>query len=272
MGRGLVAVSGQDARGIQPLAGRGRGQVPGHRSGAGVLEVVPDPSAAGGHQVACAGVAVQGLRQVRAEFGGEPLVRRGQGGGLIGGQDGMRPGQEGPDVTERREHRGLAGVIAQRRVQVPQHRPDGGLARQRAGRVHVPPERHHLAVPVVHGGGYLRARHHRRDTPPGQEPGDVEFALQPGLGFGADGGGARSDLGHHRRGAQVHDHVRAIGQDHRVGAAHAQAGAHLDGGLGRRRGRRGYRGHRGYGSASAARVPRAALTVVTAVAATTSAR
>ena len=58
-------------------------------------------------------------------------------------------------------------------------------------------------------------------APPGQEPGHVEFALQPGRWFGADGGRARGDLGHDRRRAQVHDHVRAIGQDHRFGAVHA---------------------------------------------------
>ena len=136
-----------------------------------------------------------------------------------------------------------------------------------ARRGHVPPERHHLAVPVVHGGGYLRARHHHRGAALGQESGNVEFALQPGRGMGADGGGARGDLGHHRRGAQVHDHVRAMGQDNRVGAAYAQAGGHLDGGLGRRQGQGG-----GYGSASAEQVPRAALTVVTVAATTTSTR
>ena len=44
-------------------------------------EVVPDPAPVGGHEVACAGVAVQHLLLCRrVELGGQPLVGGGQGG------------------------------------------------------------------------------------------------------------------------------------------------------------------------------------------------
>ena len=231
-----LAVGGQDARAVQARAGRGRGEVPGHRSGTGVLEVVPDPAGVGGHQVAGPGVAVQGLAAgAMVEPRGQPGVRRGQGGGLAGREPGLRPGQERGDVAQRREQRERGGIAAEFGVQVPQHRADGGLGGPRlAGRAQVAPERHHLAVTVVDQRRDLRARRHYRDAPAGQEPDDVELALQPGGVIGADGRGARGHLGHHRRRAQVHDHVRAVGQDHRVGSVYAEVRGDLDGGRGQR--------------------------------------
>ena len=80
----------------------------------------------------------------------------------------------------------------------------------------------------------LRARRHHRHAPADQEPDDVELALQPGGAIGTDGRGARGHLGHHRRRAQVHDHVRAVGQDYRVGGVNAEARGDLDGGRGQR--------------------------------------
>jgi hypothetical protein len=71
---------------------------------------------------------------------------------------------------------------------------------------------------------------------PGQEKRQVKFALEPGGGVGADGGRRRGDLRHHRRRAQVDDHVRAVGQDHGLGASHAEPGGGRHGGAGRRGG------------------------------------
>jgi hypothetical protein len=136
--------------------------------------------------------------------------------------------------------------VGQLGVQVAQHRADDALTGQDAaawaaarrgtagrravGWIQVLPEGHDVAVAVVDGGGDFRAWCHYRGAPAGQELDYVEFALQPG-GRGTDGGGARGYLGYYRGGAQVHDHVGAVGEDDRVVAVDAQAGGDLDGGV-----------------------------------------
>jgi hypothetical protein len=183
-----LAVGGQDAAGVQPLAGGRRGYVPGHRAGAGVLEVVPDPAGIGGHQVARAGVAVQGAGGKGAEFGLQAGVGGGQGGRFGGRDRALRAGQVGRDVLERGEDRELAGIVGQLGVQVAQHRADDVLTGQdapakgtalgsagwgTAGRAHVCPEGHDLAVAMVDGGGDFRAWCHHRGASVGQELDDV---------------------------------------------------------------------------------------------------
>jgi hypothetical protein len=178
---------------------------------------------------------VQGLLwRGRVKLGGQPGVRGGQRRVLARVDAGLGPGQEGGDVLQRGQHRGRPGIASQRGVQVAQHHADGFLAGPAGGaRRQVAPEGHHLAVALMDGRGHQRAGLGHRHAGAGQEQRHVQFALEPGGDVRADRGGARRDLGHHRRRAQVHDHVGAVGQHHGLGAGDAQAGGDLDRGAGR---------------------------------------
>jgi hypothetical protein len=87
-----------------------------------------------------------------------------------------------------------------------------------------------MATGMADGRGNLGAGRQHRGAFPGQEQGHVQFPLQRAGDVWADGGRAGRHLRDHRRGAEVDDHIRAIGEDHRGGTGQAPLSTGQDGG------------------------------------------
>jgi hypothetical protein len=239
-GGNLVRVGGQDLL-RRPVRGVGeRGEVPAERSPPGVLEVDPHQTVRGGQDVAEVRIAVQRAHRQPGDGVAEP-PRVGAQRGQFGLGDRAVPGkhvERVPDVAERSVDRQFAGIPAERQMQLRQ-RLRHLVDREPALRVvrQVPPEREHQVAVVVRPGRRVGARLDHRQAAGVQVPGQVDVPGQPG-GHARPYQRARGGHpGHHRRRAQVDQHVAPVGKDLGVAGPDAEPAGDLDG-----RGDRVFRG------------------------------